>query len=103
MIFLGLNWGFKQAQWTSLIVFILLLPLTFLVFRFSKPVPVGEIPATYGIPQKPGSDAQKPALEDARDEEESETSEDGNADEEGEVSAEDQHAVSEETEEKIEK
>src|SRR2546430_9629394 len=45
--FLGLNWGLKQAQWTSLIVFILLIPLTFLVFRFSKPIPEGEIPATY--------------------------------------------------------
>lgn len=58
--FLGLNWGLKQAQWTSLVVFILLIPLTFLVLRFSKPVPDGEIPATYGIPQKvkakPGSE-----------------------------------------------
>ncbi len=50
--FLGLNWGLKQAQWTSLVVFILLIPLTFLVLRFSKPVPEGEVPATYGIPQK---------------------------------------------------
>src|SRR5713226_7235796 len=51
--FLGINWGLKQAQWTSLVVFILLIPLTYLVFRFSKPVPEGEVPATYGIPQKP--------------------------------------------------
>lgn len=51
--FLGLNWGLKQAQWTSLAVFILLIPLTLLVLRFSKPVPVGEVAATYGIPQKP--------------------------------------------------
>jgi len=50
--FLGLNWGLKQAQWTSLVVFILLIPLTFLVLRFSKPIPEGEVPATYGIPQK---------------------------------------------------
>ncbi|HEU0001259.1 MAG TPA: prolipoprotein diacylglyceryl transferase, partial [Ktedonobacteraceae bacterium] len=50
--FLGLNWGLKQAQWTALVVFILLIPLTFLVLRFSKPVPEGEVPATYGIPQK---------------------------------------------------
>src|ERR1700730_5828212 len=39
--FLGLNWGLKQAQWTALVVFILLIPLTFLVLRFSKPVPAG--------------------------------------------------------------
>ena len=51
--FLGLNWGLKQAQWTSLVVFILLIPITLLVLRFSKPVPEGEVPATYGIPQKP--------------------------------------------------
>src|SRR6266536_2445120 len=50
--FLGLNWGLKQAQWTSLVVFILLIPLTFLIFRFSKPIPEGEVAATYGIPQK---------------------------------------------------
>ena len=50
--FLGLNWGLKQAQWTALVLFILLIPLTFLVLRFSKPVPEGEVPATYGIPQK---------------------------------------------------
>ena len=50
--FLGLNWGLKQAQWTSLVVFLLLIPLTFLVFHFSKPVPEGEVAATYGIPQK---------------------------------------------------
>lgn len=51
--FLGLNWGLKQAQWTSLVVFILLIPVTYLVLRFSKPVPQGEVAATYGIPQKP--------------------------------------------------
>src|SRR5215469_8084692 len=51
--FLGLNWGLKQAQWTSLGVFILLIPITLLVLHFSKPVPEGEVPATYGIPQKP--------------------------------------------------
>jgi len=50
--FLGLNWGLKQAQWTSLVVFILLLPITYLVLRYSKPIPQGEIAATYGIPQK---------------------------------------------------
>jgi phosphatidylglycerol:prolipoprotein diacylglycerol transferase len=35
------------------VVFILLLPITYLVLRFSKPVPQGEVAATYGIPQKP--------------------------------------------------
>jgi len=101
--FLGLNWGLKQAQWTSLIVFILLIPLTFLVFRFSKPIPEGEIPATYGIPQKPKPDTQKPALEETADEEErSETPEDEHAAAEGAEVVEDEQPVSEETEEKIE-
>ncbi len=61
--FLGLNWGLKQAQWTSLVLFIALLPITYLVLRYSKPVPPGEVAATYGIPQKP-----KPALATAADE-----------------------------------
>jgi phosphatidylglycerol:prolipoprotein diacylglycerol transferase len=59
--FLGLNWGLKQAQWTSLVVFILLLPITFLILRFSKPVPEGEVAATYGIPQKPKAEEKQPA------------------------------------------
>ena len=63
--FLGLNWGLKQAQWTSLVVFILLIPLTFLVLRFSKPVPEGEVAATYGIPQK----VKAEPVEEAREEE----------------------------------
>src|SRR5712692_5219996 len=50
--FLGLNWGLKQAQWTSLVLFIVLLPITYLIFRYSKPIPPGEVAATYGIPQK---------------------------------------------------
>jgi phosphatidylglycerol:prolipoprotein diacylglycerol transferase len=49
--FFGLDWGLKQAQWTSLVVFILLFPLTYWVIRHSKPVPEGELAATYGIPQ----------------------------------------------------
>ena len=57
--FLGLHWGLKQAQWTSLVVFILLLPITYLVFRYSKPVPEGEVAARYGIPQKPKAEEQK--------------------------------------------
>jgi phosphatidylglycerol---prolipoprotein diacylglyceryl transferase len=51
--FLGLNWGLKQAQWTSLVVLIVLLPITYLVLKYSKPVPTGEVAATYGVPQKP--------------------------------------------------
>ena len=42
--FLGLNWGLKQAQWTSIVVFILLIPATLLLLRLSKPVPAGEYP-----------------------------------------------------------
>src|SRR5579859_3430863 len=53
--FLGLNWGLKQAQWTSIVVFIALLPITYLVLRSSKPIPNGEVAATYGIPQKPAA------------------------------------------------
>jgi len=51
--FLGLNWGLKQAQWTSLAILIVLLPITFLVLRYSKPIPDDELAITYGIPQKP--------------------------------------------------
>ena len=58
--FLGLNWGLKQAQWTSLVVFVILLPITYLVFHYSKPIPKGAVAATYGIPQKP-----KPAVEES--------------------------------------
>src|SRR6266446_9606871 len=61
--FLGLNWGLKQAQWTSLVLFLVLLPIIYLILRYSKPVPPGEVAATYGIPQKP-----KPALATAADE-----------------------------------
>lgn len=48
-----LDWGLKQAQWTSLIVLLVLIPLTYLVMRtrLATPVPSGEIAATYGIPQ----------------------------------------------------
>ncbi|MBO0794748.1 MAG: prolipoprotein diacylglyceryl transferase [Ktedonobacteraceae bacterium] len=47
-----LDWGLKQAQWTSLIVLLLLIPLTLWVrrWRFAQPIPKGEIPATYGMP-----------------------------------------------------
>lgn len=59
--FLGLNWGLKQAQWTSLVVFIILLPVTYLVLRISKPIPPGAVAATYGIPQKPETAATSDA------------------------------------------
>src|SRR5258708_900669 len=57
--FLGLDWGLKQAQWTSLVIFILLIPVTilFLRGRYGQPVPEGEVPATYGIPQKEAESA----------------------------------------------
>jgi phosphatidylglycerol:prolipoprotein diacylglycerol transferase len=51
--FLGIDAGLKQAQWTSLVVLVALLPLTYWLIRFSKPVPVGAVAATYGISQKP--------------------------------------------------
>src|SRR6266550_1267708 len=50
--FVGLNWGLKQAQWTSLVVLLLLLPITYLVLRYSKPIPKGEVAATHGVPQR---------------------------------------------------
>jgi phosphatidylglycerol---prolipoprotein diacylglyceryl transferase len=56
--FLGLDWGLKQAQWTSLVLLVVLLPITYLISRYSKPIPEGEVAATYGIPQK-----EKPAVE----------------------------------------
>ncbi len=66
--FLGLNWGLKQAQWTSIVVLIVLLPITYLLLRYSKPVPDGEVAATYGIPQKvmvaeQGGEEKQPAKE----------------------------------------
>ncbi len=71
-----LDWGLKQAQWTSLIVFVLLIPITYLCMRsrFARPVPEGEVAATYGIPQK----TTKP-----NDESESASTETASSDEEG--------------------
>jgi len=66
--FLGLDWGLKQAQWTSLVLLIVLLPITYLVFRYSKPVPEGETAATYGIPQKAKPDTGKAGGEKPGDE-----------------------------------
>jgi phosphatidylglycerol:prolipoprotein diacylglycerol transferase len=56
--FLGLNLGLKQAQWTSIVVFIVLLPVTYWVLRASKPIPDGEVAAIYGIPQPPKAEHQ---------------------------------------------
>jgi phosphatidylglycerol:prolipoprotein diacylglycerol transferase len=82
--FLGLNWGLKQAQWTSLVVFILLIPLTFLVLRFSKPVPEGEVPATYGIPQKAKAEPA-PKAQEAQEEEEAKPEQPSESEDETEV------------------
>src|SRR5205814_10373711 len=61
--FLGLDWGLKQAQWTSLVVLVILLPVTYLVLRYSKPIPAGEVAATYGIPQKPAVEDDRENVE----------------------------------------
>jgi len=99
--FLGLNWGLKQAQWTSLVLFILLIPLTFLVLRFSRPVPEGEVPATYGIPQKV---KPQPVVE-AHEEEQPAEDEPEKSSEESEVAETDHEggAQAEDAEQKIEK
>jgi phosphatidylglycerol---prolipoprotein diacylglyceryl transferase len=67
--FFGLNLGLKQAQWTSLVVFVLLLPITYFVLRYSKPVPDGEVAATYGIPQKTEQKEQDASEEETKEEE----------------------------------
>jgi phosphatidylglycerol:prolipoprotein diacylglycerol transferase len=76
--FLGLNWGLKQAQWTSIVLFILLIPISYIVLRlmpYSKPVPKGEVAATYGIPQKPKPE-EKPATSSEAEEQTSEAESD---------------------------
>ncbi len=60
----GLNWGLKQAQWTSLVVFIVLIPLTFVVMRswkYARPIPQGEVAAISGIAQPPQREVQQQA------------------------------------------
>jgi phosphatidylglycerol---prolipoprotein diacylglyceryl transferase len=49
-----LDLGLKQAQWTSLIVFLILIPLTLWVrrWRYARVIPGASVPATAGIPQK---------------------------------------------------
>jgi phosphatidylglycerol:prolipoprotein diacylglycerol transferase len=65
--FLGLDWGLKQAQWTSLVLLIVLLPITYLISRYSKPIPEGEVAATYGIPQKAKPSAENKGVEQPAD------------------------------------
>ena len=89
--FLGLNWGLKQAQWTSLVVFVILLPITYLVFRYSKPIPKGAVAATYGIPQKTKAVVEEGSV--------------GNEEERGETGSqevEDNQTADEEVHEKVE-
>jgi phosphatidylglycerol---prolipoprotein diacylglyceryl transferase len=73
--FLGLDWGLKQAQWTSLVLLLVLLPITYLVSRYSKPIPEGEVAATYGIPQKPKPSTENRGVEQPVDEITPETAE----------------------------
>src|SRR5436305_5487822 len=61
--FLGLNWGLKQAQWTAIVLLIVLLPITYFVLRYSKPIPPGEVAATYGMPQKPNKPLETKTLD----------------------------------------
>jgi phosphatidylglycerol:prolipoprotein diacylglycerol transferase len=63
----------KQAQWTSLIVFILLFPISYLVMRwhYARPVPVGETSLTYGIAQKPEDKTAEVDEEEATDQKDS--------------------------------
>lgn len=60
-----LDLGLKQAQWTAIIFALILIPITVLVMRsrFAQPVPAGEIPATYGMPQEPAEDDKDDAAE----------------------------------------
>jgi phosphatidylglycerol---prolipoprotein diacylglyceryl transferase len=82
--FLGLNWGLKQAQWTSLVVFIVLLPITYLVLKYSRPIPRGEVAATYGIAQreeeKQGDEAHDEVAAGEATEEEATTADEGEED-----------------------
>jgi phosphatidylglycerol---prolipoprotein diacylglyceryl transferase len=73
--FLGLDWGLKQAQWTSLVLLLVLLPITYLVSRYSKPIPEDEVAATYGIPQKPKPSTENRGIEQPVDEITPETAE----------------------------
>ncbi len=58
-----LDWGLKQAQWTSLIFFLVLIPLTLWVrrWRYVQPIPDGEQASTYGIPQTQAKESESEA------------------------------------------
>lgn len=45
--------GLKQAQWTSLVVFLALIPTSIYILRRSQPVPDGQTALTYRIAQEP--------------------------------------------------
>lgn len=64
-----LDWGLKQAQWTSLIVALALIPITMLVMRthYARPVPAGEVAATYGIEPDVSDDAEASLAEHPED------------------------------------
>ena len=97
-----LDWGLKQAQWTSLIVFIILIPLTALAMRtrFAQPVPHDAVPATYGISQieaqHEASDESTPEDGTESDEPASEETEQSNEPLAAEAAQENKEVVSEE-------
>lgn len=59
--FLGMT-VLKQAQWTSLIVFLFLIPCTFFImrWRFAQPVSDGEVAITSGISSEAQHEAEQP-------------------------------------------
>ncbi|HVB60662.1 MAG TPA: prolipoprotein diacylglyceryl transferase [Ktedonobacteraceae bacterium] len=89
--FFGLNWGLKQAQWTSIVVFIVLIPLTYVVMRYwkyARPIPDGEVAATYDIPQEPLEDDEEEETEETEETEPEEIEQPEPADEPVEENAE---------------
>ncbi|MGB8347050.1 MAG: prolipoprotein diacylglyceryl transferase, partial [Ktedonobacteraceae bacterium] len=89
--FFGLNWGLKQAQWTSIVVFIVLIPLTYVVMRYwkyARPIPDGEVAATYDIPQEPPEDDEEEETEETEETEPEEIEQPEPADEPVEENAE---------------
>jgi phosphatidylglycerol:prolipoprotein diacylglycerol transferase len=70
----------KQAQWTSIVVFILLIPISFIVMRlpYARPVPEGEVAITYGIKQKPKAIAKAEETDQSEHEADNTESDGGN-------------------------
>src|SRR5579875_440604 len=70
----------KQAQWTSIVVFILLIPISFIVMRlpYARPVPEGEVAITYGIKQKPKAIAKAEEADQSEHEADNTESDGGN-------------------------